>query len=170
VPAASNDERAALLESLPTSVRKFSAWTSADLPRTWSGKFEAFHRNANKTLRGDSELRTAVEDLLNAVQLAKHKVPAEQRRADRISTLRRQTKLADNLRVIAERELIRLKGQLKRANDERDILRRSLDADRREFGIAIAAAEREIAELVAKVGRGPSNVVRLKRVDRTTRK
>lgn len=138
---------AALVEAvgkLPTSVRQFNRWTGEALPTLWNPSLTVCKRNANDTLRSSGML-ISVQRAIEMVTLADRVPPAETKRTERIAKLQRDLKLANTLREIAERELIRVKQLLLAAAEEK----RYLESTR-------FAAEREGSRLAALLPDGGS--------------
>lgn len=112
-------------ELLPSTVRQFNLWQSANLPEAIQNKVPVFGKNANKTLHATS-LYDDVQRIVNAVASSRAAAISESR-AERISKYQSKADLAKRLREIAEDEVIRLKRQLRSAQDQIDVLTRQLE-------------------------------------------
>lgn len=144
VGASAGDKRVRIAEVLPCSVRQFNAWSS-DLTSKL-GLHQKFYSNAQITLK-QSGRYGKVEALIRAVKLLKAEKPLEERREEGLAALRRRVTLSNQLRLIAERELLDQKRVSSSLRSEVDSMRRRLDALGRETEIAMSRASSRIKEL-----------------------
>lgn len=150
----------ALIASLPSTRRQFNAWTSQALPPIWADKYGIFGTNADVTLKKSSELRL-VEDALDSVRLLKGRPKPEEQRAATKARLQGLVNLANRLRIIAEREVVRLIREVGRQADEITTLNRQIKAAEAEGQRAANDAALTIKVLEARLQSGRSNVVPL---------
>ncbi|MBB6557532.1 hypothetical protein HNP48_000196 [Acidovorax soli] len=86
---------------LPSSKRKFNAFTSEELPTSWRHIAPNFRSNAAETLRKDLKRSGEVERIIALVRVLEKGVE-EKPKIEKLASLKRQLALAVQLRVIAE--------------------------------------------------------------------
>ena len=143
-----------LVKLLPASVRQFNAWSSAHLPDSWSNDQIAFRVSANQTLL-KSGLLESVKLAVNVAKAVREHPSNDASKRETIAGLQRELKLAVQLRLIAEREILRLKGELRDSKGREASLQAQLGAANRE-GARLATERQSTTSKVA-----PSNVLKL---------
>lgn len=141
-------DAASLRGLLPTSLRQFNSWDSAQLPSNLASLMPVFTRNAPATLRASPSKQALVQKLVSSIR-AIFDSGLDRPEPVRIATQRRLKSLAITLREIAERAL---KAEMKRSialQSEVDLLRKSLNAFARESQEALDARDEIIAKLRA---------------------
>jgi hypothetical protein len=148
------------LNMLPNSLRTFNAWRWEHLPADVRSGHRPFHTNAQATLRS-STLLERVQDAVDLVKALQATPPASSTREDNLAFHRRQTKLANALRAIADRAIIGLKKEALRLQEELDAQVKKVAAANDEGARRLTAARARIAELEAALKKKGSNVVAL---------
>ena len=131
-----------LVKLLPVSVRQFNAWSSDQLPDDWSSELAVFRVSANQTLLKSGQ-RETVKLAVDLAKEVRERPSDEARKRETAAGLRRDLRLAVQLRLIAEHEILRLKGELRDSKERED-----------DLGAQLAAANREGARLTT--GRRPN--------------
>ena len=125
------DEHRAVLATLPSSVRQFNLWTAVGVPKKLLFGASDIERNANETLR-KSDLLASVQKAVELVNETRLFDKQDAPRAVKLSRIRRDLDLANTLREIAEREVLKLRDALMAATDELRVLTTKLRAAERE--------------------------------------
>ncbi len=166
VPASEGeaDEHRGVLAALPSSVRQFNHWTAEGVPKKLLFGVSEIERNANETLR-KSNLLTSVQKAVALVNEAQLVNKRDAPKTVKLARLRRDLDLANTLRGIAEREVLRLRDALMAANDELSVLTTKLRAAERE-------GSRQAPGLSSSAGKAPrgAKVVQLGTAKRSSGK
>jgi hypothetical protein len=126
-----------IVRGLPVSVRKFNAWSSSQLPDYWLRRLASFRVSANQTLLKSGLL----DSVKSAVDIAKElceRPSREVRKHETAARLQRDLKLAVQLRLIAEQEILRLKVELRDSKDREENLLAQLESANRESARLVA--------------------------------
>ena len=115
----------AIRELLPCTVRQFNLWHSGALPDDARISLPVFTRNANKTLHS-AGLFEDVKRVVEAARALSVKTSSEAH-TEKLSKYKANAALAIKLRQIAEDEIVKLKQELKVANDQIDVLNRKME-------------------------------------------
>lgn len=132
------------LETLPSSTRQFNAWTGLQLPHELLPS-TPLRVNAQQTLKR-SGLLESVDAATRAVKELMQESAAPSRKEERLAYTIRRAKLAEELRKIAEREIILLKRAHANALDRIKDLESQLASLMRESQSKIAALEADLSK------------------------
>lgn len=135
------------LSDLPTSVRQFNLWESAALRADIRDLVAPFSRNSNSTLKKNSDLHQLVIHQLTA--LAASKTTSVQKKEATKSALLRKLAIANHLRTIAEKELIRARRELMGHRDRVRALEAELNSTAAKSKEEIDRLNEELASLKA---------------------
>jgi hypothetical protein len=149
-----------ILDALPSSVRQFNAWTSESLPAILHSKSGDFTTNAQATLKG-CRYFDRVQSVVDFIKLLKDAPSGASTKEGNLAYHKRETKLAIELRLIAERVIIDLKREVIRLRNDQVNLERKLASATQEAASLLKAARARIAELEKGIKPNPSNVVSL---------
>lgn len=149
-------EHRAVVAALPSSVRQFNLWTAEGVPKKLLFGASGIERNANETLR-KSDLLTSVQKAVALVNEARLAGKPDAPKTVKLARLRRDLDLANTLREIAEREVLRLRDALMAAEDELRVLTTMLRAAEREGsrqapGVSSSAAQAPRGAKVVQLG------------------
>lgn len=95
------------LEALPSSTRQFNAWTGSYLSRELRPT-TPLRANAQQTLKR-SGLLASVDAAIKVIKQLRHEASIPSKKEERFASAVRRAKLAEELRKIAEREIVALK-------------------------------------------------------------
>lgn len=132
------------LEKLPSSTRQFNAWTGSQLPRELLPS-TPLRVNAHQTLKG-SGLLESVDAATRAVKELRVEAAAPSKKEERLAHTVRRAKLAEELRKIAEREIVSLKRAYANALDHIKDLESQLASLTRESQSRIAVLEADLSK------------------------
>lgn len=144
-PAEALNDVALELSDLPASVRQFNLWESAALRADIRDVVPSFSKNSNATLRKNHDLHQLVVRQLAALTLC-GTPPAQKQEATKSALLRRLA-IANHLRAIAEKELIRSRREVMNHRDRVRALEAELNSTAAKSREEMGRLNEELASL-----------------------
>jgi hypothetical protein len=132
------------LSDLPRSVRQFNGWNSASLRPELQSLFAPFSNNSNATLRKHAALHELAVGRIEAIGNVTHQSGAKQ---ESRAALLRQVSLANRLRVISEKELIRSRRELADERSKIESLESELVSTTAKFKEEMKELKRQVSSL-----------------------
>ena len=136
---------AATLKSVPQSRRQFNGWTLSHQGSEPANTLE-LAKNSNQTLNKHTELRDDITSMLGLVAKLTEQTAEPTPRVERLAGLRATLRTSEQMRQIAERELLRSREQVDKLRTDLVIAEQAKYND-------LDQAVRRIAELEAEVTR-----------------
>lgn len=138
------------LADLPRSVRQFNSWNSSALRPELKALFSPFSNNSHATLKKSAALYELTLDRLNAIKnVAKPSSVKQESRA----ALLRQISLANRLRIISEKALIRSRRELADERSKIEGLEGEIVNTTAKFREELSSLKREVSTLKAENAR-----------------